>query len=182
MLIAHSFGANALLAHLDARGCDGIEGLVLISPFYRRAWADFEWATLSYYVNEFHQILEEGIRVRSPRGGRNGEILTAMGERLRERIGPHGWMRFFELFTRTPGLDLDALRVPCLVLGGETDVASWPDDCRALAAALPDATGVILEGCGHFPMLERPEETAELVSRFLARLGSRNVKELLWRP
>jgi pimeloyl-ACP methyl ester carboxylesterase len=172
VLIAHSFGANAMLEHLDARGCAGIRGLVLISPFYRHTHADFDWDTLSYYVNEFHRILEEGIRVRSPRGRRSVEVLTAMGERLRDRIGAHGWLRFFDLFARTPGLDLDALGIPCLVLGGETDVAAWPNDCRALAAALPEATGVILSGCGHFPMLERPDETAALVSRFLARLAS----------
>jgi pimeloyl-ACP methyl ester carboxylesterase len=172
VLIAHSFGANAMLEHLDATGCAGIRGLVLISPFYRHTHADFDWDTLSYYVNEFHRILEEGIRVRSPRGRRSVEVLTAMGERLRDRIGAHGWLRFFDLFARTPGLDLDALGIPCLVIGGETDVASWPNDCRALAAALPEATGVILGDCGHFPMLERPAETAALVSHFLACLAN----------
>ena len=34
-----------------------------------------------------------------------------------------------------------------------------------------DFNAVIMEGVGHFPMLERPEATAAHVTRFLARLG-----------
>lgn len=169
VLIAHSFGANALLEHLVAKRPDGLTALTLLSPFYRPSYAAFDWGTISYYLNEFHRIMEEGIRVRLPRQGRAPGILSAMGERLRDRIGPHGWLRFFDLFARTPGLDLRALTVPCLVIGGENDFASWPADCRALAEALPIAEVEILSGCGHFAMLERPEKVAASINRLLQR-------------
>ena len=32
---------------------------------------------------------------------------------------------------------------------------------------IPGAKFAAIEGCGHFPMVEKPNETAELVSRFL---------------
>lgn len=190
VLIAHSFGANALLEHLAAEGAGGVAGLALLSPFYRPTYESFDWATISYYLNEFHRIMEEGIRVRSPRQGRDPVILEAMSERLRDRIGAHGWLRFFQLFSRTPGLALERLSLPCIVIGGENDRAAWPADCRALAQALPNATVDILSGCGHFAMIESPGAVASSINRLLQRcVGdqidtslSDDVKELRWLP
>jgi pimeloyl-ACP methyl ester carboxylesterase len=87
-----------------------------------------------------------------------------MSEKVRDRIGAYGWLRFFELFSRTPLLDLAALTMPCVVAGGEHDNASFPADCRALAAALPNARAEILPGHGHHLMLEAPERVAELIT------------------
>ena len=148
---------------VEGAGSFGIRAVVLVSPFYRARAEEFDWDTISYYLNDFHLFLAGGIAARRRSRPLDPELLTGMSEKVRDRIGPYGWLRFFELFSRTPLLDLDALRVPCVVAGGEHDNASFPADCRALAAALPDARVEILPGCGHHLMLEAPERVAELI-------------------
>ncbi|MFA7753629.1 alpha/beta fold hydrolase [Streptomyces sp. NRRL B-2790] len=174
VVVAHSMAANVLLDLLDQKqrgGVDalhrfGIRALVLVSPFYRAAADEFDWSTISYYLNDFHLIMEEGIRVHS--GGRlPADVQQAMGERVRDRVGPHGWLRFFDLYLRTPALETGRITVPTLVLGGESDFAAHPEESLALAGALPEATARILPGCGHFPMIEAAEEFAAEVSSFI---------------
>jgi pimeloyl-ACP methyl ester carboxylesterase len=166
VVVAHSFAANVLLAYLDSGGAQP-QAIVLVSPFYRPAAEDFDWYAIAYYLNDFDRILAEGIRVRS--GGRlEPELQRDMAMRVRDRVGPYGWVRFFETYLRTPRLRMDRITVPCLVIGGEDDFASFPSDSRAVAAALPNAQGHILSGCGHFAMSERADEFTALINEFLS--------------
>lgn len=174
VVVAHSMAANVLLDLLDRdlrAGVDvprryGIRALVLVSPFYRSHTEQFDWETISYYLNDFHLIMEEGIRAHS--GGRvPADLRRAMGERVRERVGPYGWFRFFDLYLRTPSLAVGRLALPTLVLAGETDFAAPPGEGVALAGALPDARSLVLPGCGHFPMLDAPGRFAAAVAEFV---------------
>ncbi|MEU8893053.1 alpha/beta hydrolase [Streptomyces sp. NPDC048442] len=173
-LVAHSMAANVLLDLLDQKargGTDalrhyGIRSLVLVSPFFRADQEEFDWDSISYYLNEFHLIMEEGIRVHS--GGRlSADIQQAMGRRVRDRVGPYGWLRFFELYLRTPSLQTGRITARTLVLSGETDFAAPPAESLALAAALPAAYARVLPGCGHFPMIEAAEQFAAEIREFL---------------
>lgn len=187
VVMAHSFAANVFLEYLD--GLDpghgpgahdvagplgsagpldllGLRGMVLVSPFYRGLADDFDWETISYYLNDFDRILAEGIRVRS-RGGLDPEIRRGMAVRVRDRVGPYGWTRFFDTYLRTPLLRTGRLTRPCLVIGGETDFASPAADSLRLAAALPQATAHIFLECGHFAMVEKPDRFADLVNEFI---------------
>ncbi|MFJ4283627.1 alpha/beta fold hydrolase [Streptomyces massasporeus] len=173
VVVAHSMAANVLLDLLDQKqrgGVDalrrfGIRALVLVSPFYRADAQEFDWNTISYYLNDFHLIMEEGIRAHS--GGRfSADVQHAMGLRVRDRVGPYGWFRFFDLYLRTPTLETGRITVPTLVLGGEADFAARPEESLALARALPDAAARVLAG-GHFPMLEAAEDFAAEVSSFV---------------
>jgi pimeloyl-ACP methyl ester carboxylesterase len=170
VLVGHSFGANVLLAQLAARGVGDLRGLVLLSPFYRAAPDAFTWPVISHYLNDFTDLLAAGIVARSATAP-SARILALMAERIRDRIGPYGWMRFFDLFTATPMLDLDAVTVPCLVVGGERDTAAGPEDARALAERLGRATTAILPGCGHFAMFDDPRQLSVLLGDFLRREG-----------
>ncbi|MFD7257539.1 alpha/beta fold hydrolase [Streptomyces sp. NPDC059874] len=174
VVVAHSMAANVLLDLLDQKnrgGVDalrqfGIRALVLVSPFYRGSTEEFDWGTISHYLNDFHLIMEEGIRAHS--GGRvPDDIKQAMGERVRDRVGPYGWLRFFDLYLRTPALQTGRITAPALVLAGATDFAAPPEESAALAEALPDAIACVLPGSGHFPMLDEPAEFAAAVSTFV---------------
>lgn len=60
---------------------------------------------------------------------------------------------------------LPSVTVPTLVLHGAEDVRSPDTVAQALAAAIPGATLVVLEGVGHMSNLEAPERfNAELLS------------------
>ncbi len=63
--------------------------------------------------------------------------------------------------------DLPQLAMPTLVLSGRDDRQfSW-QSAEAAAHRIPDARFAAIEGAVHFPMVEKPGETARLLSEFL---------------
>jgi pimeloyl-ACP methyl ester carboxylesterase len=171
VLVAHSFGANVLLDYLCAGGAlPDLAGLVLVSPFYRASRDGVDWATLLHYANDFSDVLRDGILAR---GTPAPELVAAMAARVRDRISPYGWLSFINLFAAAPGLELTALAMPCLIIGGDLDTAAYPEDCKELAARLPCASLTLLSGRGHFSMLEDPAAVAGLVAGFVSDLDQR---------
>ena len=72
----------------------------------------------------------------------------------------------FERCTLADGLP--SVRMPALFVHGEDD--PLPVRCSTETAALmQDATIELIQGCGHFPWLERPGAVADACGRFLAR-------------
>lgn len=63
---------------------------------------------------------------------------------------------------------LGEIDAPALVLVGSEDRSLPPDRSRTLAAALPRAELVEIEGAGHLSALERPVEVTAAMTRFLA--------------
>jgi pimeloyl-ACP methyl ester carboxylesterase len=62
---------------------------------------------------------------------------------------------------------LPALRAPTLVLTGDRDAIIPADNSRRIAALVPDARLVVIEGVGHVFPLEAPQRTvAELTAHF----------------
>ncbi|MEV7287839.1 alpha/beta hydrolase [Streptomyces sp. NPDC093252] len=167
-IVAHSFAAGPALEALVRRPEEHRPGAaVVVAPFYRAAPEDFRWQDAERYLNGFHRILEEGLRIAV--GDRiSPELRAAMALRVRDRIGPYGWQQFFGAYLRSPRLEVAALRLPVLVVAGADDIAAPPDDARALAAALPDGRLRLLAGCGHFAMAERPGPFADAVRALLA--------------
>ncbi|WBC07489.1 alpha/beta hydrolase [Micromonospora sp. WMMA1947] len=167
VVIAHSFAANALLELLCRRVPDRLQAVVLVSPFYRATPDRFDWSDISFYLNNFHRILAEGIRVSAAQPPAD-EVVERMALRLRERIGPYGWMRFFDAYLRTPFLDLTGVLVPVLVIGGRRDIAVPIEDVEALAQALPAGRLARVAASGHFAMAEHPPWFTSVVQDFLA--------------
>jgi pimeloyl-ACP methyl ester carboxylesterase len=62
---------------------------------------------------------------------------------------------------------LSAVTSPTLVVWGESDRVIDPDCGRAYAKAIPGAKFQLLEGAGHLPQLETPEQLAEIVWPFV---------------
>ncbi|HKS98287.1 MAG TPA: alpha/beta hydrolase [Rugosimonospora sp.] len=166
VVVAHSYAAGLLLSALAA-GLLRIGAAVLVSPFYRADPGSFDWPTISAALNDFHLVFVEALRLsrisRFPAGRQE-----RLGRQLRNRVGPYGWMSFFQLYLDSPFLALDGVRTPVLVVRGDDDIASPLEDSRQLVRALPDARLARVAECGHFPMVERPEQFALAVGGFLA--------------
>ncbi len=64
---------------------------------------------------------------------------------------------------------LTTLRAPALVCTGDRDSYSTAEVTRELARCLPDPEVVLLEGAGHLPNLERPDEFNRHLLSFLTR-------------
>lgn len=56
-----------------------------------------------------------------------------------------------------------AVAVPTTLVWGDRDQIVPPDHATRLAALLPNASEVIIDGCGHNPAYERPVELAKLL-------------------
>jgi 3-oxoadipate enol-lactonase len=67
-----------------------------------------------------------------------------------------------------PDPPLSEVRTPTLVAVGEHDKPDFRAIAERLARELPNAQYAVIEGAGHLPPLERPDETAALVRRFLS--------------
>ena len=65
---------------------------------------------------------------------------------------------------------LPALTMPALVLAGSQDALCPPPLQQELADGLPDAILTLIDGVGHFAPLEAPEQVAEHVATWLARV------------
>ncbi len=63
---------------------------------------------------------------------------------------------------------LHRVRVPTLIVWGAEDQMVPPTHARAYAAEIAGSRVVLIDRCGHVPMLERPDEFARLVGDFLA--------------
>ncbi|HET8649623.1 MAG TPA: alpha/beta fold hydrolase [Gemmatimonadales bacterium] len=60
--------------------------------------------------------------------------------------------------------------MPVLVVGGMEDQIIPPEQIRELADAIPGAQLILIDGAGHLPPVERPEQTVAALRDFLARL------------
>jgi len=63
--------------------------------------------------------------------------------------------------------DLGQIRVPTLVLSGRQDLQFPWQSAEQATGSIPGASFATIDDAGHFPMVEKPEETAHLLSEFL---------------
>ncbi|CAN5144917.1 hypothetical protein BH20ACT16_BH20ACT16_03770 [soil metagenome] len=67
---------------------------------------------------------------------------------------------------------LSQLEAPALFVWGSHDRVIPPAFARHVAQWLPSAEQIVLEGCGHVPQVERPEQTIGLLERFFGRIDA----------
>ncbi len=94
------------------------------------------------------------------------EDLRAQAATRRPGAGRLQWQAIqgFDAFDRLP-----ELAAPTLVLHGTEDRLVDPANARLLAARIPDAELVLLEGAGHRYQSERPERADRVVLDFVGR-------------
>jgi len=67
---------------------------------------------------------------------------------------------------------VSGLAIPTLIVWGAGDRVLHVSGAAILAALMPEATAAIMDGVGHLPMIEKPEETARIYLRFMDRLSA----------
>lgn len=65
---------------------------------------------------------------------------------------------------------LPTLDMPALIVVGEDDQITPPEQARAMARAIPRAQLMVVADAGHLPPVERPEVTTEALREFLRRV------------
>ncbi len=66
---------------------------------------------------------------------------------------------------------LPKIKVPTLVIWGDTDRIFPPSFAKVIEQKVPTSRVVIMQDCGHLPMTERPQETATHYLSFLSSGG-----------
>ena len=63
------------------------------------------------------------------------------------------------------------IKVPTLCLGGSEDGSTPPDLVKSMADLIPGAKFRIVDGAGHLPCVEKPEQMAEYMWSFIKEAG-----------
>ncbi len=126
-------------AMLRAPGPKSARKLLVKAVFHDPGFADEAWV---------HAVVD-GFR---PRDRRRGLIRSGFALRRKDA---------------SVATDLGRIAVPTLIISGRGDVQfPWPG-AEAASRKIPGARFAAIDGAGHFPMVEKPEATARLLSEFL---------------
>lgn len=63
------------------------------------------------------------------------------------------------------------LTLPTMAIAGSEDGATPPDLVRETAETVKGASFHLIRGAGHLPCVEKPDETAALITRFMEEIG-----------
>jgi pimeloyl-ACP methyl ester carboxylesterase len=166
VICGHSMG-GAIALELGLRGTLGVRGIVVIGSGakLRVAPAIFERLERDF-ITESRALAGAFFAEPTP------ERIDAVAE-LMLQVGPQQTIRDFracDVFNASERLA--DLQVPLLAIVGRDDVLTPPKFARFLEDRVPRGAARILEGAGHFAMVERPEETNALVGAFVASIQS----------
>jgi len=64
-----------------------------------------------------------------------------------------------------------ALRLPAQVIAGDADGSTPPDLVQEMAELVPGARYDLIRGAGHLPCVEKPDDFAAILTRFLGEIG-----------
>jgi pimeloyl-ACP methyl ester carboxylesterase len=169
VVVGCSFG-GWIAAELALACPHRITALVLVDPLGIRISAD----PLTRDIMDFFNTHPREIKRRSWHDPARAPDYDAMSDaalirhaRSRDALCLYGW----DPHMYNPRLHawLHRIKIPTLVLWGESDAVVTPDYGRAYAAAIPSAAFALIAEAGHHPELEQPAAVAEQVAAFLNR-------------
>jgi len=166
VLFGHSLGAGVVMQYALDHG-EAVSGLVLVgggarlkvSPkiladLARDIETDSAWDPMTGY----ERIAPEVATVLARRRVENGP---------RARLNDLSACNDFDIIAK-----LNSITVPTLAICGRDDAMTPPKYTEFLAAQLPDARGVVIEGGTHQVHLEKPDEVNREIRAFLDDLAN----------
>ncbi len=97
------------------------------------------------------------------------ERIVGVARAMAERIGADGFIRQQTAIMSRPDSrgDLASIKIPTLVVCGRQDTLTTPDIMREIAAGIPGAKFVLVDGAGHLTPLEQPQAVTALLQYWL---------------
>ena len=98
-----------------------------------------------------------------------GEVGSQVGAMAR-RVGGDAFLRQQTAILGRPDSRplLGSITIPTLVAVGDSDVLTPPAESEAIHRSIPGSELHVFPHCGHLPAMEAPDETTELLRRWLA--------------
>jgi pimeloyl-ACP methyl ester carboxylesterase len=169
VVIGHSMG-GAITMELALRNPDLPRALVLVSTGARlRVLPDI----LGSITKDFRQAVAMICKLSFAPDVPHEMLKTAVQEMLKN--DPKVLFGDFTACQRFDFMEeVQAIMVPTLVVCGDQDLLTPIKYSHYLADKIDGSSLVIIEGAGHLPMMERPQEFNKAVEAFLNSLGSKD--------
>lgn len=161
VLAGESMGA-AVALRAALRDSSRLDGLVLMSTSagrFTEASAAFAAATRADYPATVQAFIERC--VPEP----DADHVKRWGRNILLRAEAEQAARLTEVWRDTPPVDASGLNVPTLLVHGTLDAVAPIEYARSLAAGIPDAQLVELDGTGHVPPMTLPLDVADAIER-----------------
>ncbi|MFI6042479.1 alpha/beta fold hydrolase [Nocardia sp. NPDC051321] len=171
VLVGHSFGANAILELLATQQIS-VRAAVLLAPSYWPPTAPDGWDLFERAKRNFRQTLASSLRIRL---GRRLEtvpaaVLESMVDKAFDRIGPLGFVAWFEQLVGSGRLPLERITLPILLVSSPSDPSLGRRRATELTERLPNAEQLLLDPeYHHFSHVDRPASVAELITEFVGK-------------
>lgn len=170
-LVGHSFGANAILAHLaSAPPEEHPEAVVLAAPFYRPADYRLTRQLARRARAAFRKTIGDGLLLSLGRRAATlpPGIVGDMRAKLLDRVVGGNFPVFYAEFAASGTLDLSRITVPTLILAGGEDEGMTRGRAAALARDMPAATLRLRPSYGHFSHLAHPDRLSRDIGGWVA--------------
>jgi len=175
VLIGHSMGgfvAQEAYARFPAR----IRALALCftSAAFGGSGSDFARQFIAARIGPLEQgktMAEIAAKVlQGMRGSSSRDEGVAHAQRVMAEVPPETYRKAVRLLTTfDQRARLGAIGVPTLVLAGSDDRVAPASVMERLAAKIPGAEYVVLDGCGHLGPMDQPDSFNEALASFLTR-------------
>ncbi len=163
VLVGHSMG-GFMAQEVYARHPQSVRALVLCftSAAFGGSGSDFARQFIAARIAP----LDAGQRMAdiaaslmpTMRGARSDAAGLALAERLMSTVPPETYRKAVALLTTFDRRALlPEIRVPTLLLAGSDDKTAPASVIQRMAARIPGAEFVVLEGCGHLGPMDQPE-------------------------
>ena len=91
------------------------------------------------------------------------------------KLREHSYLKMLEASVlQDRAAPIEQIRVPTLIIAGDENRVLPPALTRSMAARIPRAELVLMQGVGHFPNLEQPDRFNEVVLDFITRQEKRS--------
>lgn len=161
VLIGHSDGASIALIHAAERparlrGLICSAGHVFVEP---ETLKGIESAAQAFQAGKLHKLANF-------HGAKTASVFRAWSETWLA-----DWFRHWNIEYLLPAIDR-----PLLVVQGREDQYATLAQVEAMVAGVPHGQPLLLEDCGHWPHLERPEASLKAMRVFIEALCEPNVR------
>lgn len=167
VLVGSSFG-GWLAAEIAVRSTERISAIGLVSPLGIKVGGRLDRGIVDMHALSQEQLLE----LMWHDAGKGAVDYSQMSDhellgiaRSREAFTFYGWKPYMN--NRGLRRWLRRIRVPSLVVWGESDGVLTPEYRSDFVQQLPDARSASIAEAGHYPHLEQPERFTALLEDFL---------------
>lgn len=179
VLVGHSAGGSLAMAYaLDHPGA--VTSLVLEAPAVYESGGSPDWLKLLYGIPQLDHvgpllvssIAESGLSVLDQSYYDTSQITQDVRDSYTAPLRIQGWERGFWEFNKSDRElnlinRLGALKLPTLIITGDSDQIVATDSSIRLAGELQDADLLVIPKAGHLPNEEKPKEFLNALIGFL---------------